>query len=286
MRCFKCGKNFDYEKYYGICPKCGCYNKRETQEEQHQDLHDRYDSGYTHRQETSGYGMGNGTQGYGPGGGYGMGNGYSQPVVKITEVRSWRNQKGGTAFLVISILIFVAAIVGGTLFGVSYGERQEKRVKEELLSYVPPVWEHELGACFTFQDVELTVEEVTLLGTEEELGLPVGMKMVAVRLSGSGDGTWNYQNRLPELYIRTPEAACYMQISSYEYEIYGSVFGMEALDTYALCEDGEADGWVAFLLDEEEQTFTLYLEEREGEYLQKIEKLHAIALEISEGDRR
>ncbi len=186
----------------------------------------------------------------------------------------------------ISIFIFVASIIGGTLFGVNYGEKQEERIKEELLSYEPPLQEHHLGDSFPFQALELTVEEARLLGTEEELGLPEGKKLVAVRLTGCGDGEWNYQNRLPDLYIRTPGDACYEQISSYEYEIYGNVFGMEALDAYALCESGEADGWVAFLLDEEEQRFTLYLEEREGEYLQKIEELHAIELEVSKGDDR
>ena len=30
MRCSSCGKKFDYEKYYGICPKCGCFNKNGT----------------------------------------------------------------------------------------------------------------------------------------------------------------------------------------------------------------------------------------------------------------
>lgn len=30
MRCYNCRKNFDYEKYYGICPKCGSFNQKET----------------------------------------------------------------------------------------------------------------------------------------------------------------------------------------------------------------------------------------------------------------
>ena len=37
MKCLSCGKQFDYEKYYGICPKCGTYNKpatTQTSEEQ------------------------------------------------------------------------------------------------------------------------------------------------------------------------------------------------------------------------------------------------------------
>lgn len=30
-KCFQCGKEFDYEKYYGICPKCGAYNEKKRQ---------------------------------------------------------------------------------------------------------------------------------------------------------------------------------------------------------------------------------------------------------------
>lgn len=40
MRCYNCNKKFDYEKYYGICPKCGCFNRQETAEEQHEAVHD------------------------------------------------------------------------------------------------------------------------------------------------------------------------------------------------------------------------------------------------------
>lgn len=34
MKCLSCGKNFDGEKYYCICPKCGTYNKPEDKTSQ------------------------------------------------------------------------------------------------------------------------------------------------------------------------------------------------------------------------------------------------------------
>ena len=34
MKCLSCGKIFDYDKYYGICPKCGTYNKPEDKTSQ------------------------------------------------------------------------------------------------------------------------------------------------------------------------------------------------------------------------------------------------------------
>lgn len=33
--CQGCGKAFDYEKYYGICPKCGTYNQKDAAQEIH-----------------------------------------------------------------------------------------------------------------------------------------------------------------------------------------------------------------------------------------------------------
>lgn len=42
-KCYNCGHSFDYDKYYGICPKCSAYNKEKLPEEEHQELHEQYD---------------------------------------------------------------------------------------------------------------------------------------------------------------------------------------------------------------------------------------------------
>ncbi len=44
IKCGKCGKLYDYNKYEGICPKCARYNRPDSRAEMEQDLHDRYDS--------------------------------------------------------------------------------------------------------------------------------------------------------------------------------------------------------------------------------------------------
>ena len=44
IKCSKCGKMYDYEKYSGICPKCARYNRPDSREDMEQDLHERYDT--------------------------------------------------------------------------------------------------------------------------------------------------------------------------------------------------------------------------------------------------
>lgn len=52
IKCVKCGKTYDEEKYFGICPKCGRYNREENaSEKEHQELHNMYDDGYAHTEE-------------------------------------------------------------------------------------------------------------------------------------------------------------------------------------------------------------------------------------------
>lgn len=48
VTCSKCRKVYDYDKYSGICPKCARYNSANMASQEHQSLHDQYDSGYSH----------------------------------------------------------------------------------------------------------------------------------------------------------------------------------------------------------------------------------------------
>ena len=48
ITCKNCHKKFDNEKYYGICPKCGAFNRLHVSEEEHMNYHNMYDGGDTH----------------------------------------------------------------------------------------------------------------------------------------------------------------------------------------------------------------------------------------------
>ena len=50
IRCGKCGKMYDYDKYNGICPNCARYNRPDSREDMEQSLHNKYDTGSNPRQ--------------------------------------------------------------------------------------------------------------------------------------------------------------------------------------------------------------------------------------------
>ena len=49
VTCISCHKKFDNDKYYGICPKCGAFNRLHLGlDDDHQRFHEMYDNGDVH----------------------------------------------------------------------------------------------------------------------------------------------------------------------------------------------------------------------------------------------
>ena len=49
ITCISCHKKFDNDKYYGICPKCGAFNRLHLGlDDDHQRFHEMYDNGDVH----------------------------------------------------------------------------------------------------------------------------------------------------------------------------------------------------------------------------------------------
>ena len=307
MKCFKCGRNFDYEKYYGICPKCGCYNKPETAQEQHQQLHDMYDGGYTHTAYNPG-GQGGGQPYGGPGnpigqgggqpyGGPGnpMGQGNSQPYgyspggnggfqgnIVVREVGR-KQKQGGTIFFLISLSIFLLVFIGGTVMVGICSDKYEQNVQREVMEAGVPVLEHERGEDFVCQALRIRVTEAYTLADDSELDIPEGKKLVAVRLEGVGDGSWEDGNRISEAYIYAG-GGCYKSIPNYQYDAYGRGYGCPGLDNYAFFGEEYGEGWIGFLLDKEEETFTFCLEARSGKNRVLLDEIHQVKLTLSRRD--
>ena len=282
MKCFNCGKKFDYEKYYGICPKCGSFNREETAQEQHQRYHEEYDNGYQHPVHThTGYGETSQSK-EAPSGHQGNAG---SPYMQVREVKE-RSSRGSTIFLIVSIVIFVAVTFGFTAFGFLYGRGQEKQLLREVEETEPDQLAHAVGETFTIQGMRLTIEEAWIVdqGRERNPYLPEGKKLVAVKLLGESDGEWADKNRLSTAYIKS-EGLYYEQMSAYEAEgngKEGTFYDIPLFESSSLCMEQETEGCILFWVGEEQQDFTLCLEERTGQDLIFIEAIHTIELHLEE----
>lgn len=276
MKCFNCGKNFDYEKYYGICPKCGCFNKTETAEEQHQRYHDAYDGGYQHSEHTySGYEEQESVYRKPKESTVSV---YAQPIVEEKK-----SDRGSTIFLIASIICVLISLCG-TALSFLYGKSQDKKLQQEVMESVTEQKEHDLGESFSIQGMSLTVAEAWILdeGWENNPNIPRNKKLVAVRIAGTSDGEWADKNRLEDAYIRY-DGLCYWQIPTYEFDEYEEEYGVLLFDRYTLCGVAEGEGCLVFWVDEDEQEFTLCLEERREENPAFIQAIHSIQIHLEEG---
>ncbi|MBQ8184870.1 MAG: hypothetical protein IJ036_03680 [Lachnospiraceae bacterium] len=261
MKCFSCREEFDYENYHGICPRCGCFNKPETAEEQHQQMHDVYDGGYTHSESAHSF------------------PGSSAPAYQAEQKKG---VQGSTVFLCVSIVIFLLVAVGGTAFAVNQDQPEQKEQTEGSDGRIA-VRDHEMGAVFGYEHTFLGVMETRVLATDEELNIPEGKKLIGVKLKSARGQNWteedsDYYYYYGYSYIQCDEIA-YGGIDPYDFDIYGKIFGWPAFNEANLSERDQAEGWLGFLVDEGAETITLYLEECE-DHSGEVIRVHAIPLQL------
>lgn len=284
MKCYSCGKNFDYEKYYGICPKCGCYNKKETAEEQHQQYHEQYDNGYRH--------TGGGQPGYN---GMEAGQPWQNQQPKAAETAApvyihvdeqKKSSRGSTIFLLVSLAVFLTVMAGGTAFSVMYQKKQKEKLQEEVVEARTDRESHALGETFSLQGMKLTVVEAWAVdeGRKTYPDFPEGKKLAVVKLRGESDGEWADKNRLSDTYISCI-GSYYKQVPTYEIDWEGGIpRDFPLFESYSLCMSSEAEGCLFFWVDEEVQDITLFLEERVGEDLVFIQTIHSVEVHLEEMD--
>ena len=137
MKCFNCGKKFDYEKYYGICPKCGCFNKTETAKEQHQRYHDAYDGGYRHSEHTySDYEQQDASQKVQETHTYRASDDFTGSTYVRSAEEKKKSGRGSTIFLIASIVICVLISFGGPALSFLYSRSQDKKLQQEVIESV------------------------------------------------------------------------------------------------------------------------------------------------------
>lgn len=247
MRCFNCHKNFDYEKYYGICPKCGSFNKKEGQQEYESGNGDI--SGYSEpefREETSEYEEPHLNESNTE---YRAAEPAANPYVFAQERKG---KAKGTGIFVAGILVFflgIASVIGSIIMGALRAEptpEPELSVRNE---------EHMPGESFSFQQsMSLQVLECVELANKETLPLlREGWTLVAVHIAGESDGMYEDYNSVHAPYLEA-DGEFYEALPSYNFEPYGQMLGAyPVLNEYSLQNDSSCDGWYAFVVEEDVQ---------------------------------
>ncbi len=292
-KCFNCGKNFDYEKYYGICPKCGTYNREETPEEAHMALHEQYDNG-EHSQSTGRY--------------------VAAPWPAATKRQGTARAKATPGAILVFVLLIIG-IVGTIAFPFLYifGRSMEfgVSVTEDIFSQSGEDLHGDDGGSDSAEDVTYaeqtapvarrTAGEPLYLGNDGELavtvgaarvrvpagyveGFPEGENLVAISVThqDTHEGYEEY-NATDMLYVGFYEDTYRACLTSYDMEQYLNVLGsIRIVDRYNISY-GEGEGELLVFVPEEVTSLKLYIESRNEDTYEMIE-IFEIPLEIGPGE--
>lgn len=180
MKCLSCGKNFDYEKYYGICPKCGTYNKQAPKTDTTQTFQEEFvptkEPKLTQKPEI--------TQ-------------ESESILfsQTKEEKQKRMRKNLILWIAILvalsiILTIVQGIVTGYLGASDYREKKRKNIEEVAIE------KSDLGEAHTIENEygrTLTVAKAEVLAEADTIGgFPAGQRLIAVRIESNKVDGINY----------------------------------------------------------------------------------------------
>ena len=307
-KCINCGKIFDYEKYYGICPKCSTYNREDTPEEEHQELHEKYDSAKNVHVELDEAVKAAYQNEYGPQ--------YQQQAADFRvnrPVQSRPVQNGSSVGTVVFVLLLVALVVSILLVPI-YIMTQAARVgrvvnesiydalesmdgedwgvkESEEVEHIPQevdITDVSVGTTVSLGrngDVEFTVNDVrTMVPAGFVEDFPEGEKLVAISVT-CVNYTEEYTDytAVDKLYIGYGENHYKEVMSEYDMEDYMDIVGGTTIvDDYSFYA-GSLRGDILVFVPEDVNTFDLYLESRDENNLDML-GLYRVPLELDAGE--
>ena len=281
MKCISCGKNFDEEKYYRICPKCGTYNnvKKTTPD---------FSQG---SQGTDG------SYGNGPSGTWGssasgsqqdpfwqelhQGDRGQQDIFHRTEQEMYQRRQGEKEKkpnrpLVISLIILV--IIGIVLFIISVvlvaGQDTAGSGSEDVLEEEITERPADLGESLMLEEdsgLTIAVETVELIAGPEASGdFPEGTKLIGARLHCPGaDNMTEYSFDPSPLgmvyvgcdgsYTRALSGDLFMDYPSHQ-QLVGD---RENFDEWDIRYGDPSRGYVYFFIPADANSGTLYVERQD-----------------------
>ena len=248
MKCLSCGKNFDYEKYYGICPKCGTYNKAASEADTTQTFQEEFvptqEAEPTQEEFVP-------TQEPEP-------TFFSQ-TKEEKQKRVRKNLILGIAILVALsiILTIVQGIVTGYLGSSDYREKKRKDIEEVAIE------KSDLGEAYTIENEygrTLTVAKAEVLAEADTIGgFPAGQRLIAVRIESNKVDDISY-----DTYAHAPVKDFYISydgtyrstVPNYKLTSggYDDIIGnRQSIDSYEFSDAGSHTGYLFFFIPAEAQ---------------------------------
>lgn len=248
MKCLSCGKNFDYEKYYGICPKCGTYNKAASEADTTQTFQEEFTS--TQEAEPT-------QEEFVP---------TQEPEPTFFSQTKEEKQKRVRKNLILGIAILVAlsiiltivqGIVTGYLGSSDYREKKRKDIEEVAIE------KSDLGEAYTIENEygrTLTVAKAEVLAEADTIGgFPAGQRLIAVRIESNKVDDISY-----DTYAHAPVKDFYISydgtyrstVPNYKLTSggYDDIIGnRQSIDSYEFSDAGSHTGYLFFFIPAEAQ---------------------------------
>ena len=245
MKCKNCGKIFDDEKYYGICPKCGTFQKQEKPQQAEE----------TEKVSFGASGTDQSIYTY-------VEDGTAEPKAK--PEKNPGTHKRSVAYVVICVILL---LLSGILTGLSQTVQEKQLEKEAKLSDLPlkevPAGEPaQIGTC-TVTVLDAHVLEQADVRPE----FPEGQMCVAVRLHVENTEEYpSYETALEVPYLVYTDAdgneIFKEALSSYDFSSYEVYYGLHLLESYDFGYESDAEGDVVFFTEPGATDVRLCLEDR------------------------
>lgn len=259
-----CHKRFDFDKYYGICPKCGTFNqKRGEAEELHQEMHGKYDSFNMHKE---------------------MAPSYTREYLTKEEHKEKKNRFPLYVFLLcflVTVIVFTSVVIGRMKIN-----KFIDTANYEIVTAQP-------GEVFALTDGDYKIEKaVEIIPANQEVGLPADEKMIGVRVSfepklEEGETYASFDIATP--YIEYLDGFHKNSLYFQDTLPYISKYGMEEgdlLNNYGSFYAGtgevnDLEGYYIYLVDKDAKSVTITLElKKEYKNLAIVDGMYQMTLPI------
>lgn len=306
--CCRCGKVFDYEKYYGICPKCAAYNKRDGAQDNYnidkaftarydvkddscKGLHQQYDSSSAHQSQKqhAEYHRTYDTAPM-PKAHYGQQQsnqerpryGKQQEQGAKKEVK----KKSGVKWLAVFFVVVFVLIIALAIYMVNQ-DSINKKLGIGVMDEPPTRVDISNGAYISNGDIRISVDELLILGDSNRISIvPDGELLIAVHISiVSNGGSEARKFDSPMVYCDGVYRECLGDYDA-EYYVLDEIpdFGIDADDLLSeyLYVNGSDDGYFFFFVPADADTIHVVIEEKKSSNSDKVVRQYWIQPSVRE----